>query len=741
MRVNRSKRGGAGVVGLAVLAGVSLVGCKPTVKPCTTTWIGPAGGEFGDGANWSTGAAPSSADRACAPGGSDIVLNGAAEVDSVTFAGLLTVTAGSSLTVNRTITVSAIDRLQLDGSLGGAASMTVAELTSTTGVLGGSGDIAVGGATASVIDGVTVDGSRTLVVGPNVALSGTTQVCDAGRLQIATTATQSTPLTVTSAGCAIVDHPELSIAADAGWTVAAAVDASTVDVTTSGTLAVASGVTLRAGAVHQRGGTTTLAAASSTIDLSGTGTYHLLSGTLAGRGTIVGGLTGDAASGGGTGVVHGGSSSTGKLTVSGNVSGDGLTFDHTIAAGSPTPALNQVAVGGAVDVTGAHLTLSATGAYVPPRGLRIVPITTASATGALASLDSPAIGPKRWQQQNTAAGITLKVLPGTAGDVDNDGTADMVFLDATANRWYLGGPANPFGPPTSSLLYSVTGTLGAPSGDFDGDGTTEFASVTTGAAGAWSTSGAAGTIALPFTSAAGRAFVVSVPGDYDGNGTTDPGWYDGATATWYLAGAAPIAFGSVGTGLPAPGAPATTHRDWDYPVPADYDGDGTTDLATWNPRTNLWTMRWSSDSTIHTTTLGDVHQFNLPVPADYAGAGRAVPAMFTAGVGWRGQGMAVDPFTGVDAFGSTDADVLPAVADYNGDGRADLSYVNNLGSSSPTSPFGGPTAWKFKNGTPYPIASFAGAATRLPAAASLDLVAQVARFTLIQQDCTLRGLC
>jgi hypothetical protein len=83
---------------------------------------------------------------------------------------------------------------------------------------------------------------------------------------------------------------------------------------------------------------------------------------------------------------------------------------------------------------------------------------------------------------------------------------------------------------------------------------------------------------------------VPVPGDYDGDGKTDPAIYRPSTGQWYVLKS---------------GANYTTYivQAWgvstDVPVPADYDGDGKTDLAIFRRSTGTW---WILESSTNYTT-------------------------------------------------------------------------------------------------------------------------------------------
>jgi len=65
-----------------------------------------------------------------------------------------------------------------------------------------------------------------------------------------------------------------------------------------------------------------------------------------------------------------------------------------------------------------------------------------------------------------------------------------------------------------------------------------------------------------------------VPADFDGDGTTDVAIFRPSVGGWYRNGAPTTFFGLSG----------------DVPVPGDYDGDGKTDVAIYRPSTGTWYM-------------------------------------------------------------------------------------------------------------------------------------------------------
>ena len=68
-----------------------------------------------------------------------------------------------------------------------------------------------------------------------------------------------------------------------------------------------------------------------------------------------------------------------------------------------------------------------------------------------------------------------------------------------------------------------------------------------------------------------------MPGDYDGNGTTDLAVYRPSTGQWLVHNQFTVQFGDPG----------------DIPVPRDYDGNGTMDVAIYRPSTGQWFVKIS----------------------------------------------------------------------------------------------------------------------------------------------------
>jgi hypothetical protein len=179
-------------------------------------------------------------------------------------------------------------------------------------------------------------------------------------------------------------------------------------------------------------------------------------------------------------------------------------------------------------------------------------------------------------RQATAAFImrlaaTLGLFP---HDYDHDGKADYGYIDDDTGAWYTLGSTNP--------IFTPTATAGGRSllgGDYDGDGWWEPGSEKDGI---WETGGTRGTFTYVPPGQTLDQYWIPVPGNYD---PTDPAWeaayYDERMANWWIEGLdGPIQFGIGFDGLPT--EPLVASVWYDVATPADYNGDGVTEIAVYH---------------------------------------------------------------------------------------------------------------------------------------------------------------
>ncbi len=179
------------------------------------------------------------------------------------------------------------------------------------------------------------------------------------------------------------------------------------------------------------------------------------------------------------------------------------------------------------------------------------------------------------------------------------------------------------------------------------------------------------------------------PLDFDGDGFTDwavlhYGTGAGRPVTWNIAyhrgGTRSVVFGSGNT---------------DYPVPADYDGDGICDIAVWTDAApSQYKILQSSTGTTKVVNFGQPG--DEPTVGDFDGDGKADPAVFRRGPGSSEAHLFyLGSFNNPDGLvtevpmgtlGITSSDYL-APGDYDGDGKNDLCVQTPASSTDATGVF------------------------------------------------------
>ncbi len=155
--------------------------------------------------------------------------------------------------------------------------------------------------------------------------------------------------------------------------------------------------------------------------------------------------------------------------------------------------------------------------------------------------------------------------------------------------------------------------------------------------------------------------------DFDGDRKTDISIFraNGANGEWWFnksesGGNAAFQFG------------AST----DKIVPADYTGDGKTDIAVWRPSSGQWFIMRSEDNSFYAFPFGA--NGDIPVAGDFDGDGKFDPTIFrpsttTWFIQASSQGTLIRPFGVIND--------KPQLGDYDGDGLTDLAIFRASGAS------------------------------------------------------------
>jgi hypothetical protein len=270
--------------------------------------------------------------------------------------------------------------------------------------------------------------------------------------------------------------------------------------------------------------------------------------------------------------------------------------------------------------------------------------------------------------------------PLVTADFDGDGISDISYFHPATGLWSILESSEDFsyGAP-SYYSWGQSGDVLAP-GDYDGDGRMDPTVRRPPASG----QSAAYRMLLSTTDYDfGSALTVPagwpglgdtpVPGDYNGDGISDPAIWRGSAGVWII----PL----------SPDFTTYAFYNWgqsgDKPIAVDVDGDGQTDIGYWRPSTGMWGVLISREdySYDHAGFMNWGTSLDKPVAADYDGDGFADLAVVIPPAGGQCQAyrillstLAYDPAQSVTVpAGWPGLNDTPVPGDYDGDGKADAA--------------------------------------------------------------------
>ncbi|WP_152049250.1 FG-GAP-like repeat-containing protein [Tautonia marina] len=399
------------------------------------------------------------------------------------------------------------------------------------------------------------------------------------------------------------------------------------------------------------------------------------------------------------------------------VIGRGVFFDYAEVIVPTIPRTGPSAFPEAVNVVaGSPIVVELTDSALPGQGAGVFVVDAMTTEGTPVT--------------TTDSGITLTPVVGTTTVIyviaNEAGLLDASTVTITATSPPPGFPTPP--PPPTEPTEPTTNEPA----DYDGDGITDLALTH------FDTSLGAMVFELRLSNGGNPRTeqrridgvspnVIPVVGDFDGDGKTDlavvdpmavvgSGSVPNATVWIVVASRSglrqEIPFGAAGV--------------LDRPAPADFDGDGITDIATFRASSDLtpgaaeWFILPSGAGGAFRVAFGAAGGSDLPAPFDFDGDGRAEIATFRP-VSDLAPGAAqwfILPSSANDlqfrerrgaypvTFGASGNADQPVVADYNGDGRADIAAFRSVSDLAPGAAqwFILPSAEPFPNfGGGYPL--------------------------------------
>jgi hypothetical protein len=295
-------------------------------------------------------------------------------------------------------------------------------------------------------------------------------------------------------------------------------------------------------------------------------------------------------------------------------------------------------------------------------------------------------------------------------DLNGDGGADILTFRASAGRalWQgftldgvsstLPGTSNVIG---SSAVWSLGDERGIPvPGDYNGDGLLDFATYSpyysesdSDLRGNWQiylsrSARMNGSRVSPNSSASflsvrwGHTTYRAVPADYDGDGKTDIAVFDPESGTWHLLFAA-AGFNHAKARLKSKSRAAESIQ-WglvgDVPFALDMNGDSCADHVVMRQEEQLtWHVKYRTCSGKNSTKPSEVIQFgergDFPVPADYNGDGATELAVYRR----RQKRWLIRDSAENVRIVRWSSRGRPFAADFDADGRDDLAFYNSSG--------------------------------------------------------------